>query len=98
MQYLVMKNRILYLPHMAIYDIYKPMAHLKDQRCSVTASEPEDKRSYTLFRGSLEECQRFLAAFAKVLNTAENPAVSIEDVLQAMQPSTDENTDERISS
>ena len=51
MQYLVMPNRILYLPHLAIYDIYKPMAHLQDQRCSVLASEPENKRTYTLYQG-----------------------------------------------
>lgn len=84
MQYLVMQNRILYLPHIAIYDIFKPMGHLKDQRCSVIASEPESKRRSTLFRGSLEECQRFLAAFATTINAATEPAVSIDVVLAQM--------------
>lgn len=91
MKYLVMENRILYLPHMAIYDIYKPKAHLQDQRCSVSASEPENKRNYSLFKGSLEECQRFLDAFGRVLNTAEQLAVPIEAVLKEMNTSTDEN-------
>ena len=84
MQYLVMQNRILYLPHIAIYDIFKPMGHLKDQRCSVLASEPENKRTYTLFKGSLEECQRFLAAFATTINASTEPAVSIDAVLDRM--------------
>ena len=69
------RTRILYLPHLTIYDIYKPMAHLQDQRCSVSASEPENKRTYTLYKGSLEECQRFLAALASTINTATEPAV-----------------------
>lgn len=90
MQYLVMKNRILYLPHIAIYDIYKPMAHLTDQRCSVSASEPENKRSYSLHKGTLEECQRFLAALASTINTSTEPAVPIEAVLAKME---DENAD-----
>ena len=98
MRYLVMENRILYLPHMAIYDIYKPMSHLPDQRCTVSASEPENKRSYPLFKGSLEECQRFLDAFGRTLNTTNQPVVSIEDILKAMRSSTDENTNERKSS
>lgn len=91
MKYLVMENRILNLEHITNYDIFKPMSHLKDQRLEVKASEPEKKRTYTLFKGSFEECQRFLDAFGTVLNTAEQPAVSIEDVLQAMNPSADEN-------
>ena len=85
MQYLVMENRILYLPHIAIYDIYKPMGHLKDKRCSVLASEPENKRTYTLFRGSLEECHRFLAALATTINASTEPAVSIDAVLAQMK-------------
>ena len=88
MQYLVTPNRILYLPHLTIYDIYKPMAHLQDQRCSVLASEPENKRTYTLYKGSLEECQQFLAAFASTINTSTEPAVAIEAVLARMD---DEN-------
>lgn len=85
MQYLVMQNRILYLPHIALYDIYKPMGHLKDQRCSVLASEPENKRPCTLFKGSLEECQQFLAAFATTINASTEPAVSIDAVLAQMK-------------
>ena len=85
MQYLVMKTRILHLPHFTIYDIYKPMKNLQDQRCSVLASEPENKRTYPLFKGSLEECQRFLAAFASTINTATEPAVAIEAVLAKME-------------
>lgn len=84
MQYLFMENRILYLPHMAIYDIYKPGAHLPDQRCEVFAKGPENKRSYPLFKGSLEECQRFLAALAATINTSTEPAVSIDAVLAQM--------------
>ena len=88
MQYLVMKNRIIYLPHVSLYDIYKPMAHLQDQRCSVLASEPENKRTCTLFKGSLEECQRFLAVLASTINSATEPAIAIEAVLAKMD---DEN-------
>lgn len=97
MQYLVMQNRILYLPHMAIYDIYKPGAHLPDQRCEVSARGPENKRSYPLFKGSLEECQQFLVALATTINASTKPAVSIETILEAMRSSTDENTNERIT-
>ena len=89
MQYLVMPNRILYLPHIAIYDIYKPMVHLTDQRCSVFASEPENKRSYTLFKGTLEDCQRFLAALARSINTSTEPTVPIEAVLAKMEDEDD---------
>ena len=89
-----MKNRILYLPHIALYDIYKPMGHLKDQRNQVIVSDPEQKRTHTLFKGSLEECQRFLAALASTINTADQPAVPIEAVLAKMD---DENTHERIA-
>ena len=89
MQYLVMQNRILYLPHIALYDIYKPMGHLKDQRCSVLASEPENKRPCTLFKGSLEECQRFLAALATTINASTEPAVPIEAVLAKMEDEND---------
>ena len=88
MQYLVMKNRILYLPHIAIYDIYKPMGHLKDQRNQVIATDADTKRTHMLFKGSLEECQRFLAALASTINAATEPAVAIEAVLAKMD---DEN-------
>lgn len=84
MQYLVMENRILYLPHIAIYDIYKPKSHLKDQSLEVLASEPENKRQSMLFKGSLEQCQRFLAALAATINAATEPAVSIDAVLDRM--------------
>ena len=88
MQYLVMKNRILYLPQIAIYEIYKPMGHLKDQRLSVNANDLEKKVNYPLFKGSLEECQQFLAALASTINAATEPAVAIEAVLARMN---DEN-------
>ena len=88
MQYLVMQNRILYLPHIAVYDIYKPMGHLKDQRNQVLATDADTKRTHTLFKGTLEECQRFLAALASTINTATEPAVAIEAVLAKMD---DEN-------
>ena len=85
MQYLVMKNRILYLPHIGIYDIYKPMAHLKDKRLSVNASDLKKEVTYPLFKGTLEECQRFLAALASTINTSTEPAVPIEAVLTKME-------------
>ena len=88
MQYLVMSTRILYLPHIAIYDIFKPMGHLKDQRNQVLATDADTKRTHTLYKGSLEECQRFLAAFASAINSATEPAVPIEAVLAKMN---DEN-------
>ena len=88
MQYLVMKNRILYLPHVSLYDIYKPMGHVKDQRNQVKATDADTKRTHTLYKGSLEECQRFLAALANTINTATKPAVPIEAVLAKMN---DEN-------
>ena len=85
MQYLVMKNRILYLPQSAIYDIYKPMSHIKDQRLEVAASDLEKKVKCTLFKGTLEECQRFLAALASTINASTEPAVPIEAVLAQME-------------
>ena len=90
MQYLVMSNRILYLPHVSLYDIYKPMGHLKDQRNHVKATDADTKRaSYTLYKGTLEECQRFLAALASTINTADQPAVAIEAVLAKMDDEND---------
>ena len=89
MQYLVMENRILYLPHIAIYDIYKPMSHLKDQRLQVKAGGGEKERIHTLYKGSLEECQRFLAALASTINTSTKPAVPIEAVLAKMEDEDD---------
>ena len=88
MQYLVMKNRIINLAHIPMFDIYKPMGHLKDQRNQVLATDADTKRTHTLFKGSLEECQRFLAALASTINTADQPAVPIEAVLAKMD---DEN-------
>ena len=90
MQYLVMKNRIINLAHIPMFDIYKPMGHIKDKRLSVNANDLEKKVNYTLFKGSLEECQRFLAALASTINTADQPAVAIEAVLAKMD-------DERIA-
>ena len=91
MQYLVMPNRIINLGHIAIFDIYKPMSHLKDKRHQVTASDPEQKIKHTLFKGSLEECQRFMEALGKTLNTTKVPAIPVETVLEAMKPGTIEN-------
>ena len=94
MQYLVMQNRILYLPQIAIYDIYKPMGHIKDKRLSVNANDLEKKVNCTLFKGSLEECQRFLAALASTINTADQPAVPIEAILAKMD---NEDAHERVT-
>lgn len=89
MQYLVMKNRILNLEHIAIYDIYKPMAHLRDKRPSVVASDLEKKIVTTIFKGSLKECQQFIDALGRMLNS-DIAAMPVEVVLQAMQPIADE--------
>ena len=43
MQYLVMKNRIINLAHIPMFDIYKPMGHLKDQRNQVLATDADTK-------------------------------------------------------
>ena len=90
MQYLVMQNRILNLEHIAIYDIYKPMPHLQDKRLNVNASDTEKKVTYSLFKGTLAECQRFLAALANSINTSTELAVPIEAVLAQME---NENAD-----
>ena len=89
MQYLVMKNRILYLPHIAIYDIFKPMGHLKDQRNQVLATYAEEKQNpHALSRVRLRSASgSWLPLLARSTQLTE-PAVAIEAVLAKMD---DEN-------
>ena len=91
MQYLVMENRILNLEHRD-FDINKPLPRSTDKRHRVTASDPERKISHTLFQGSLEDCQRFVEALGRMLNTTL-PAVPIEVVLESMRPGADDEND-----
>ena len=91
MQYLVMENRIINLAYRD-FDINKPLPRSTDKRHRVTASDPERKISHTLFQGSLEDCQRFVEALGRMLNTTL-PAVPIETVLESMHPGADDEND-----
>ena len=66
------------------------MARSTDKRHRVNASDPERKISHTLFQGTLEECQRFIEALGRMLNTTL-PALPIHVVIESMHPSADEN-------
>ena len=96
MQYLVFKNRIINLAYRDV-EINKPLPRSTDKRHRVTASDPERKISHALFQGSLEDCQRFVEALGKVLNTTEVPSIPLETVLQAMSPTASENAHERTT-
>ena len=89
MQYLVMKNRIINLASRDV-DIFKPMPHSTDKRHRVSAIDPEQKVNHTLFRGSLEECERFVGALGRALDYTV-VAVAIHVVVESMHPSSDEN-------
>ena len=89
MQYLVMRNRIINLAYRDV-EINQPMPRSTDERHRVSASDPERKISQTLFQGTLEECQRFIEALGRMLNTTL-PALPIHVVIESMHPSTDEN-------
>ena len=91
MQYLVMENRIINLAYRDV-EINQPLPRSTDKRHRVTASDPERKISHTLFQGTLDECQRFIEALGRMLNTTL-PALPIHVVIESMHPGADEENE-----